>query len=99
MRFRIADLESRHKDENVVKAVRNSDLLFIDGGDKILEALFFARFIRPGGGLLIHDVEYRKGRWVVGMGKVGFGLGPVVSMGRVGFGLGHWLNFNRTKII
>ena len=62
MKFHLADLENEEKvDDGAKQAVEQAQLLFVDGGDKALEAKIYARFLALGAGILVHDVNYEAG--------------------------------------
>ena len=62
MRFHLANLENPDNiDETARRAVQEAGLLFIDGGDKALEAAIYAKFLGLGSGVLVHDVNYDAG--------------------------------------
>ena len=56
--FVLADLESYPLNVEVISAVEQSDFLFIDGGDKIVEAKLYAPFVKVGAGMMLHDYNY-----------------------------------------
>ncbi len=53
--FEKADLDADLPWEPAMVATRKADLLFVDGGNRLLESLRYGSQLRQGGGLLIHD--------------------------------------------
>ena len=56
MTFALADLEDAARlDPRAVAAASDADLLFVDGGDKLVEALLYASAMKLGALLVLHD--------------------------------------------
>jgi len=53
--FFLADLEHEPLDSNALAAVQQADLLFVDAGDKHVEVRLWAKHLRAGALLLVHD--------------------------------------------
>jgi hypothetical protein len=58
MKFNIANLELLPLDKGAVKAVLQTDFLFVDGGNKRIEAVLYASLLKVGSGIFIHHYQY-----------------------------------------
>ncbi len=58
MNFNLADLEKVPLNTDVVKSIINTDFLFVDGGNKHVEAVLYAGLLKVGSGIFIHDYQY-----------------------------------------
>ena len=58
MEFTIANLEQIPLNQEAVKSVVNADFLFVDGGNKHVEAVLYAGLMKIGSGIFIHDYQY-----------------------------------------
>ena len=58
MEFTIANLEQIPLNQEAVKSVLDADFLFVDGGNKHVEAVLYAGLMKVGSGIFIHDYQY-----------------------------------------
>jgi hypothetical protein len=58
MEFRLGDLERVPLDRQAMRTVLKTDFLFVDGGNKLVEAYLYAGNLKVGAGLMLHDYEY-----------------------------------------
>ena len=58
MKFHLGNLEQVPLLREAMVSVIQSDFLFVDGGNKKVEAYLYAGNLRVGAGLLLHDYEY-----------------------------------------